>query len=318
MPAQAPRPAQTPIGVIYNTSMSRPDAALALGALYSSASRLALRVASVCVTGSGLGAAAYCDLVNRFYVPRLGGSNTVLAVGLTAGPPLPVDPGMVKAALDRKKPDGEPQYVRGIERVSDTSLAEAVLRNAATLTTQSAVVLSAPATSLARALELPGAKSIFQQRVKRLVIVDTGEPRTDGPALLKLVADWPGPIFLSGKSVGDSLLFPGSKLDALLAWAPAHPIADAYRAFKPMPYDAPLFDVAAVSYAATPDADFFTVSEGGTLSLRPDGRIVFSAGEGSVRQITIEPLARQRALDALVTMATSAPAPPPGRGRRGA
>ena len=41
-----------PIGVVYNTSMARPDAALALAALYVSASRRDSRMGAVCVTGA--------------------------------------------------------------------------------------------------------------------------------------------------------------------------------------------------------------------------------------------------------------------------
>src|SRR5689334_20341391 len=106
--------------------MQRPDAALALAALYSATTRGGLRVCSVCVTGAGLGAAIFCDVIGRFYVPRVASSNTVLPVGFDASPPAPPDPTMVGAAIERKKADGQPQYARGVQRVTDTSLADAV------------------------------------------------------------------------------------------------------------------------------------------------------------------------------------------------
>ena len=305
------------LGVIVNTSMQRPDAALALAALYSATTRGGFRVLSVCVTGAGLGAAVFCDVIGRFYVPRVGSSNTVLPVGLDASGPLPPDPPMVKPAIDRKNPDGEPQYVRSVQRLTDTSLAEAVLRNAVTLTTESVVVLSGPATSLARALALEGTKETVKQRVKRLVIVDTGAPRADASALRRIVTDWPTPIFFCGRDVGEALPFPGAKLDSLFAWAPAHPVVDAYRAFRTMPYDAPLYDLAALSYAMSPDSGHFTVSGPGTLAIDGSGSVAFAAGEGSVRQIGVEPSNRAAALDALVTMASEKPTPPAARGRRG-
>jgi hypothetical protein len=68
------RTPQSLLGVVYNTSMSRPDAALALAALYAASSR-GVRVGSVCVTGSGLAAAQFCDIVARFYEPQARGSN---------------------------------------------------------------------------------------------------------------------------------------------------------------------------------------------------------------------------------------------------
>jgi hypothetical protein len=313
--AQARGATPAPIGIIFNTSISRPDSALALGALYSSASRGDLRVTSLCVTGAGLGAAIFCDIVMRFYVPRVGGSNTVLPIGLAAGPPLAPDPPMVKAAIERKKPNGERQYARVVERVTDTALAEAVLRNATTLTTQAGIILSGPATSLARDVELAEARAIFQQRVKRLVIVDTGAPRQDAAALQSIVKNWPTPIFFIGPDVGHALPFPGARLDQLFAWAPAHPVADAYRAFKTMPYDAPAYDLAAVSCAVDPDADGFMQTASGMLSVGSDGRMAFTAGAGPVRRIAIDPAKQPALLERLVTTATQAPAPPPARGK---
>ena len=101
---------------------------------------------------------------------------------------------MVKAAVQRTEPNGEPTYARSIRRVSDTSQAEAVLRNGVIFSVESAVVLSAPATWLARSLDLLGAKDQYKQRVKRLVIVESDETGRDPAALRKLIAEWPTPI----------------------------------------------------------------------------------------------------------------------------
>jgi hypothetical protein len=163
--------------------MSRPTA-LALAAMYVFATKRESRVGSVCVTGAGLRTAIYCDIVNRFFRPgNPGSSNTNFAVGLAAVTPLPPDSPMVAAAVDRKKENGDPQYVRSISKLSDTAQAEAVLRNGVILSAESAVVLSAPATWLARSLDLLGTKDQYKQRVKRLVIVDSGAPPLDPAAL---------------------------------------------------------------------------------------------------------------------------------------
>jgi hypothetical protein len=308
------RAAITPLGIIFNTSMARPDAALALSGLYSAATRGGLRIASVCVTGAGFQSAVFCDVIARFYQPRVGGSNTTFAVGLTTDAQAPDSP-MIKPVLDRKKDTGEPQYIRSIQRLADTSLAEALIRNGVTLTTQGAIVLSAPAMSLAKSVTLPGARDIYKQRTKRLVIVDTGAPRQDAQALVTMLADWPTPVFLIGPEIGSTLVFPGARLDALFAWTPAHPAADAYRAFKPMPYDAPLYDVAAVHYAVSPDADYFVLSEPGTLAAGADNTLKFTAGTGQVRKVTIDLAKRQQALDAVIAMAATAPQPSALRGR---
>lgn len=304
----------TPLGLVYNTTMSRPDAALALASIHVGSTKAAVRVSAVCVTGAGFGAAVFCDVIARFYQPRVGGGNTSFAVGFAADGAA-ADPAMVTPVLNRKKDNGDPQYARSILRVGDTSLPDALIRNGVTLTTQGAIVLSAPATALAKSLTLAGTKEIYKQRIKRLVIVDTGAARQDAAALTKILAEWPTPIYVIGADVGAALQFPGARLDALFAWTPAHPAADAYRAFKPMPYDAPLFDLAAVDFAITPDADYFVVSEPGSLSLGGDNALKFSPGAGQVRKVAIDPAKRPQALDALITSATTQPTPSPIRGR---
>src|SRR3954449_9733182 len=60
------RGGQPALGLVYNTSMDRPDAALALAALYVFASKMESRVNGVCVGGAGLDTAVFCDVVARF------------------------------------------------------------------------------------------------------------------------------------------------------------------------------------------------------------------------------------------------------------
>jgi hypothetical protein len=306
-----------PIGIVYNTSMARPDAALALAALYVFANRRESRVGAVCVTGAGLATAIYCDIVNRFYTPGPPrSSNQVLAIGLAAVTPMPPDAPMVMRAVDRAEPDGEPTYVRSIRRLSDTSQADAVLRNGVIITAESAVVLSAPATWLARSLDLAGTREQYRQRVKRLVVVDSAETGRDPTALRRVLAEWPAPVFFCGRDVGDTLSFPAASVDEAFGWAPAHPIADAYRAFRAAPYDVPAYDLAAMHYTARPEAGFFVLSDPGALSVSDSGAMTFAPGAGTVRRITVDPSKRADALAAFLEIASARPpAPPAGRGR---
>ncbi len=307
-----------PIGVVYNTSMTRPDAALALAAVHVLASRRQARMGSVCVAGAGLDAAIFCDIVARAYLAgpgRAPNSNQVLPVGLAAVTPLPPDPPMVTSVVARRQPTGDPQYARGISAITDTSLAEAVLRNGVIFNAESVVVLSAPATWLAQSLGLAGTKDVYKQRVKRLVIVDGGTAQQDPAALRRVIAEWPTPVFFCGREIGEALRFPGATLDTAFAWTPEHPVADAYRAFKPMPYDAPLHDLAAMHYAVLPDSGVFGTSEPGTLSVSDGGALSFAAGGGSVRRLTVDPAKRAEAIEALTSIATAKPVPPQGRGR---
>jgi hypothetical protein len=304
------------MGVIYNTSMTRPDAALALAELYGFEGKRDSRMGSVCVVGAGLETAIFCDMVGRMYMPGpTRNGNQVLAVGLAAVSPLPPDSPMVKAAVERKNEKGEAEYVHSIERVSDTSLAEAVLLNGVIFNADAAVVLSAPATSLAKSLDLNNAKQVYKERVKRLVIVDAGALQRDVPALRKVIAEWPTPIFFCPKEVGDALPFPGAALEKAFDWAPAHPVVDAYRAAGTMPYDAPSYDLAGAHYAVHPDSGFFQLSEPGSLTVSDDGKIGFKPGGGQIRTLRVDPMKKEQIILAFLEVAGAKPPAPQQRTR---
>ena len=307
--------APPPIGVVYHTSMNRPDAALALAALYVFDNKREARVGAVCVGGSGLDAAIFCDVVARLYITSERNSNQLLPIGLAAADPIFPSSPMVRAALERTSADGEPLYRRTIQRVADTAMAEAILRNGVVFNAESAMVLSAPATWLARALDLPDTLPTYATRVRCLVIVDTAETRSDPVSLERVIAVWPSPVFFCGSDVGDVLRFPGARLDDVFRWAPEHPVVDAYRAFQPMPYDAPAHDLAAIHYAVHPDSDLFDVSGPGSLSARAGGVLEFTPGEGNVRRLSVGSGTADRAMEALIATVGAVPEAPVGRGR---
>ncbi|MCC7010142.1 MAG: hypothetical protein IT184_15150 [Acidobacteria bacterium] len=305
-----------PIGVVYVTAMQRPDAALALAMLCAMADQRLARVGSVCVSGAGFEAAVFCDLIVRLFVPNERNGNQALAVGLTVSEPMPADPPMVRAAVARRNGAGEPLYRRGLQRIADTSQAEAVIRNGVTFSAESVVVLSAPATSLARTLDLPGTREEYAKRVKRLVVTDTSAVRQDLPALLRIFSDWPTPIAVCGADVGASLKAGTDVLDQAFAGFPAHPAVDAYRAFKTPPYEVPLDDLAAVHYAVKPESGLLDAGAAGNVNLGPGGAFAHTAGAGRSRMLSVAAGKAPEARAALLKLASATPAPPaPARGR---
>jgi hypothetical protein len=289
---QDSKQAPSPIGVVYNTRMSQPGAALALAALHVLASRREARVDGVCVTGAGLDAAIFCDVIGRFYSgqTRTPSSNNVLPIGFAPDPPLP-NPAMVETAIGRRTGDGGFTYARSVQRVTDTATPDAMLRNAITFTPEAVVILSAPATWLARSLALAGVADLYRQRVKRVVIVDAGGATEDQAALSRLTSMLPVPVVRCPIDVGRTLSVPSADLVPRF-WTPGHPVVDALQAAGTS--TVPLDDLAAAYYAVNPDSEFFTVT-GGTLAVNPSHRA--------------------ECLTALTALATSRPAPPPQRGR---
>jgi hypothetical protein len=134
--------------------------------------------------------------------------------------------------------------------------------------------------------------------------------KADTAAAQKLFAEWPTPIVASGYEVGEALLFPASSIENDFAWSPAHPVVDAYRAYKPMPYDAPTWDMTAVLYAVHPEAGYFKLSEPGTISVLSDGSTKFSASPGGKhRYLILDPSQKENIVKTYTEIVSAKPVP---------
>lgn len=304
-------------GIVYNTTMSRPDAALALALLYGLEGKREARVASVAITENSFGAAAFADAVFRFYqLGPIPNANRTLPIGLAADKPFPPDSPAVQAVLNRKDDKGEPAYKRGLRRISDTAEVTALMRNSLTYIPDGkvVVVLSAPATYLARMLGYPGARDLIAAKVRELVIADGS--KQDVLALRKVLADWPTSVTFCPRDVGDSLPYPGSAIDSDFTWTTAHPVVDYYRAAARMPYDSPLQDPAALLYAVRPDKGLFQISEPGTLTVDDNSSVHFTAAAGGKhRRLAIDPAQKESVLAVIRELVSAKPVPSAPRRR---
>jgi len=317
-----------PVGTVFDCDMGNSiDDALALAMLYGFQGKNETRVLSVSVTKPNLNAAAFCDAVDRFYLgepgPFGGGS---LPVGMAMTGKMPDDTPMLTGPLSRKTPEGKPAFSRSIVKLNDTAEPVALIRNA--LTSQydqnAMVVLTGPATNLAALLDLPGASALIGQKVRYLTVAagafPSGPPETgiacDIAAARKLFAEWPTPIVVSGNEVGLALPFPASSIEKDFAWSQAHPVVDAYRAYKPMPYDAPSWAMTAVLYAIRPQEGYFKLSEPGTVTVLVDGRTQFTASAGGKhRYLIADPAQKDRVIQSYTEIASLKPAGRPQRFR---
>jgi len=222
------------------------------------------------------------------------------------------------------KGTGTPVYRNEVRSVIDTGDCCTLIRNylEAQYDQNAFFVLSGPATNLAAALAFPGLKETIAAKVKCLVVAGGAFPsgaaeahgseehiRADIPAARKVFAEWPAPIVASGYEVGAALPFSGASIDNEFAAAiPDNPIADAYRAYRPMPYDAPSWAMAASLYAAKPNEGYFKLSGPGTIRVHDDGRTSFTASEKGRHQYLInDPAQKDRILRAYVELASAKP-----------
>jgi hypothetical protein len=91
---------------------------------------------------------------------------------------------------------------------------------------------------------------------------------------------------------------------------------DAYRAYKPMPYDAPSWALTAVLYAIRPQENYFKLSEPGTVALAEDGRTRLTASaNGKHRYLIADPAQKDRVIQQYTEIASLKPAGRPQRFR---
>jgi hypothetical protein len=328
---QFPGQAKPPAGIIFDSAMSRIDDALALALLYGFDGKNEARVISVSVSRPDLRAAAFCDAVGRFYAGSVsgafGGFGRTLPIGLAGGGKEAEDVPMLSAPLARQDAQGKAVYEHEIRTINDTAEVAALMRNA--LTAQydqnAIVVLTGPATNLVKVLDLPGVKDLISRKVRFLSVVAGAYPdgppevnvRADIPAARKLLAEWPTPIVAAGYEVGEALPFPGVSIEKDFAWSTAHPVVDAYRAYRAMPYEASTWALAAVLYAVRPQEGYFKLSGPGTIGVLGDGRSRFVASpEGKHRYLMVDPAQKDRIIKTYTEVASAKPVPRQPRIRR--
>ncbi len=309
------------LGVVFDCDMGSAGDALALAMLFGFQGKNEARVISVSIARSSLAAAAFTEALTRFYLGEPGpfGPGN-LPIGVAEGGKLHDDPPIATTVLARQTVDGKPQYPRTIEKWNDTADPAALIRNAysAQFDQNAVTVLAGPATNLMALMALPDAKELIGRKSRYLVTAlgtfPEGPPDpaalADVAAAQALFAEWPVPIVAVGTEVGAALPFPGASIEKDFAWSPAHPVVDAYRAAKAMPYDAVSPALAAALYAVRPQETYFKLSEPGTLSVQNDGRVRFAPSPGGKHKyLIVDPAQKDRVMAAYTELASTKPVP---------
>jgi hypothetical protein len=324
--------ARPPIGIAFDGDLgNRIDAMLAVAMLNGLAAKTQARRITLSVSRPSLASAQIADVVAAFYRGRpmagpgggIGAASEGL-IGLPASANGSGEAPTFAAILSRKAADGTPNYTSSITGLVNTAESSVMIRNLilAQHDGNAAIVLAGPATGLVRILDLYRSGPQITAKCRMLVVAAGAFPagaaeasiKADVAAAKRLFAEWPTPIVAVGSEVGDALPYPGASIEKDFAWSPAHPVVDAYRAYKPMPYDAPAPALAAVLQAALPDEKYFTLSEPGTISVLDDGRTRFAPqAEGKHRYLIVDPAQKARVLTQFTSLVPAPPAPRPGR-----
>lgn len=288
-----------PMPVIFDTDMGNDvDDALALAMLHAFDSRGEIRLLAITLTKDNAWAPRYVSAVNTFY-KRPG-----IPIGVTKSGVTP-DDGYNRKALDLgkhaysdKTENAVPLLRRTLESQPDGSVT---------------VIQVGFATNLARLLGSPGGIELVRRKVKLLSLMagDFEKPsaeynvKMDIPAAQALAKEWPTPMIWSGFEVGRTIKFPARSILRDFAWAPKHPVVDAYKVYMKMPYDRETWDLTSVLYAVRPEDGYFSLSEAGEVRIDGKGVTTFAARQGGrSRFLKVDDVQRRRALEAMIWLAS--------------
>jgi inosine-uridine nucleoside N-ribohydrolase len=90
---------------------------------------------------------------------------------------------------------------------------------------------------------------------------------------------WPTGVVLSPFELGKKVLYPAMSIAQDFGWTAHHPLVDAYKRYRPFPYDRPTWDLTSVYYAIAWEGDLLNVSKPGKLRVDEKGFTYFSEEE---------------------------------------
>jgi inosine-uridine nucleoside N-ribohydrolase len=313
--------AADPVPLIFDTDMGNDiDDALALAVIHSLERRGEARLLGVTLTKDNRWAGPFVDLVNTFY-----GRGDV-PIGAVRDGKTPEDGDFIRAIADKTAGGGSTWlYPRKLTDSASAPEAVALLRKLLASQQDASVVIVQVgfSTNLARLLDSPGdassplgGRELVARKVRLLSIMGGAFPpllaeyniKVDLAASAKLFAEWPTEVVASGFEIGEAVLYPAASIENDFGYVEHHPVAEAYRAFKKMPYDRPSWDLTSVLYAVRPGRGYFNLSPRGTIRVDDEGFTRFTPSEtGKHRFLILSGEQRARVTEALVQLASEPP-----------
>lgn len=313
----------TPLAVIFETDLGNDiDDALALDLLYKYQDAGRIRLLAISLNKNGSAPAAYADILNTWYgYPDI--PIGVVRDGVECENDAAVNYAASVAAMTDT--DGAPLFARTLAGYADCPDAVSLYRKLLAAEPDSSVVIVSVgfSTNLARLLDssaddivpLTG-QELVARKVKLLSMMagcfvepDNREynVRKDVPAAKAVFETWPTPIVTSPVEVGGGIRYPGASIETDFSWTPLHPIVEGYKAYRPMPYDRPTWDLTAVLYAVE-GGDWFTVSPPGRIEVTEEGLTRFKEDPaGTRRYLGVTKEQREAILQHFISIITAPP-----------
>jgi inosine-uridine nucleoside N-ribohydrolase len=312
--------AEGPQRVIFETDMGNDiDDALALDMLYKYANQGKIDLLGVSSNKDGHYSTEFIDILNTWF-----GYPDIPIGHVVKGPDCETDAiNYARKVCEMRTPDSnflfkrsKPSYESNLE---STEFYRSILSQQPD--TSVCIISVGFSTNLARLLgtqpdkysPLSG-KDLVAKKVKSLVLM-AGDFRSnkikeynifkDGPAARKVFAEWPTPIVTSPFDIGIAILYPATVIEKDSLWGNPHPVVEAYKAYQPMPYDRPTWDLTAVLYAIEPDAGYFNSSEHGIIKVDENNFTTFTPDKnGKHAYLSVTSEQAQRIKERLIYLTT--------------
>ncbi len=279
--------------VIYDTDMGPDvDDVLALAMLHAYQDQGRIELAAVTVSRNSEAGARYTDAVNTFY------GHPDIPIGIYRADPTDFDDAglFVSTAMSWPHTLGEGGLPEGY------AVQRQVLARAETEGREVIIIQTGFSGNTAQLLKSEGDQhsprpgmELVADTVSLLSVMagstDFGivefNIERDIDSARYLFWKWPGRLVMSPFELGNSIHYPYSSITSDYGWTDRHPVREAYE-FRDLDWhqDAPPYynmkswDLTSVMYAVEPGANWFYVSEPGTVAVDESGKTTFTPGSG--------------------------------------
>jgi len=293
---------EEPISIIFDTDIGNDiDDVLALDMLYKYMDQGKINLLGIVSSKDDHPyCAEYLDILNTWYgYPDI--PVGVLYNGVSREDSVNTEHTKYSKYVCELEVDGKPMFERTFDNYDNTPYSVDVMRKLLSEATDTSVVVITVgfSTNISRLLSsepdeyssLSG-KDLITQKVKYLSMMGGNYKKSVGMKEFNIYMDvasarnvfdnWPPPILASGFHVGLSILYPATSIENDFNYVEYHPMVEAYKAYLPMPYDRPTWDLTAVLTVVEKDALYFGFSPPGKVSVTPD-EFIFEVDEAGNR-----------------------------------
>jgi len=289
-----------PVRIIFDTDMGNDvDDAIALALLHAMETRGEAHLLAVTITKDNRYAAPFVALFNKTY------GHARIPIGVVKDGVTKDDGNYLRPVLQSFNAPQEGIFPDAVQ----------LLRRTLAVQPDGSVVIVQVGFSTNLARLLAKDRDLIARKVRLLSTMAGNFVETtpefnvvrDVPSAQKVFGDWPGEVVSSGFEIGRAIRYPANRLASDFKWTDKSPLVEAYRAYKTMPYDEPLWDPTAALYAVRPDAGYFTLSPAGRIQVDEKGATRFIPGEGKQHYLIVNEQQKARVLEAISLLASQPP-----------